>query len=222
MERTKIKNELNALLDAIVEQSPTFIKSEMPSEEAVALLMHKIEKLQQQLVIYNYVNTLPEMLLENTASEMPTTDETPSIEPNETTAAVVEETIAPSANMQEEKPVEIIIPVQETTPPEPEVSKTVIASPPIATPIKEQASNIATSNKKDIKALIGFNDKFLFTNELFNGESNDFATALSQLNNADNLISANNYLESLQRLYNWNVESASYKRLVGIVAHLFA
>jgi len=85
---------------------------------------------------------------------------------------------------------------------------------------KEEKINIHKIQKppvSDIRAAIGINDKFQFANELFGGEMQEYEIAIQQLNTAETMASAFDYFNSLQQLYNWDVEHETVKRLLELV-----
>ena len=57
---------------------------------------------------------------------------------------------------------------------------------------------------KDLKDAIGINEKFLFINELFDGNLQDYSEALNKLNAFENLQSAENIFSvDLVTRYSW-------------------
>ncbi len=82
------------------------------------------------------------------------------------------------------------------------------------TTIIDKAQN---SNIKDIKSLIGINEKFLFINELFEGNLDEYNNTINYICNNDDAIQIKNLLNSLQEKYKWNEESDAFIRLKDIV-----
>jgi hypothetical protein len=58
----------------------------------------------------------------------------------------------------------------------------------------------------DLSKFMGINDKFLFSNQLFNGNMQDLNSAVQMFNGIDNLESAMVLVESLRDKYNWEVQ----------------
>jgi hypothetical protein len=79
------------------------------------------------------------------------------------------------------------------------------------------AANMVHSNGGDLKMSIGINDKFLFINELFEGNPSGYSEAIEKLNAAGEISEVEMILTGLSRQYNWNDNSEAYKRLKKIV-----
>lgn len=69
----------------------------------------------------------------------------------------------------------------------------------------------------DLKAAIGLNQKFLFMNDLFEGENSKYNQAIDKLNSFSNIDDAKNYLLSLGNEYNWDLYSESVQALTDLV-----
>jgi len=64
----------------------------------------------------------------------------------------------------------------------------------------------------DLKKAIGLNQKFLFMNDLFEGENGTFNEALEQLNSFSSYLEAEDYMNNvLSNKYNWDSTSKSVK-----------
>ena len=70
----------------------------------------------------------------------------------------------------------------------------------------------------DLITAIGINQKFLFMNDLFEGERDEFHNSLSELNKFDSFLDADNYIKNnLMVKYNWDMENTSVVRLMELV-----
>lgn len=69
----------------------------------------------------------------------------------------------------------------------------------------------------DIRSAIGINDKFLFVNELFSGNLNDYNQAVDQLNKASNQVDATIIFEALHIKYNWESINEAVKKFRKII-----
>jgi chemotaxis protein histidine kinase CheA len=74
---------------------------------------------------------------------------------------------------------------------------------------------------KDIKVAIGINEKFLFINELFNGNMHDYNDAIKRLNRAENLENAAQIFDELANKYNWDKDAQSTLQLLDFVERRF-
>jgi hypothetical protein len=81
-------------------------------------------------------------------------------------------------------------------------------------PVKNLSSKLQSEPIPDIGSAIGLNDKFLFINELFNGNIEKYEETISFLNNAPNFNDAFNYLNEH---FNWEMESLSVQKLLNLV-----
>ncbi|MBN2638406.1 MAG: hypothetical protein JXR65_04900 [Bacteroidales bacterium] len=64
----------------------------------------------------------------------------------------------------------------------------------------------------DLREAIGINDKFLFINEMFNGDMSRYNKVLDELNDFTGLSGAITYLSELSVQYNWKKDQAAYRR----------
>lgn len=98
--------------------------------------------------------------------------------------------------------------------------------------INDQFANEGSSNTladklsgqpiKDLKAAIGLNQKFLFMNDLFEGENDIFHEAVDKINAFENLGQAMEYVESsLSSVYSWDKENSSVLHFIDLVERRF-
>lgn len=80
-------------------------------------------------------------------------------------------------------------------------------------PVMDLSSKLQSQPISDIGSAIGLNDKFLFINELFNGNSEKFEETISYLNNAPNFNDAFNYLNEH---FDWEMENPSVQKLLDL------
>ncbi len=73
------------------------------------------------------------------------------------------------------------------------------------------ASKMQKKPISDLKAAIGINEKFLFINELFKGNMEDYNEAVSKINMSQNYEEAVRHLDSFKKTYTWNDNSNSLK-----------
>ncbi len=92
---------------------------------------------------------------------------------------------------------------------------------------KEDKSIGTRMQQKGISSLkdaIGVNDKFLFINELFNGNIQAYNEAISKLNNSDSLNEAFDYLNELNREFAWDAKRSeqTIEKLAAFVQRRYA
>lgn len=66
---------------------------------------------------------------------------------------------------------------------------------------------------ENLNTAIGINDKFLFTNELFNGNTEQFMKTIDQLNNCGSMTSASEIINQLALKNDWEQEGEPFLKL---------
>lgn len=74
----------------------------------------------------------------------------------------------------------------------------------------------------DLRTSIGLNQKFLFMNDLFEGENNAYNDAIDKLNNFSSMDDAKNYLLSLGTKYGWDLDHSSVSQFTELVERRYA
>ena len=79
------------------------------------------------------------------------------------------------------------------------------------------ASKLSKTKIKDLVSSIGLNEKFLFINELFDGNSALYNQEIQVLNTQNNSTDALQYFQQLQQKFNWEKDSKVYEKLKDLV-----
>jgi hypothetical protein len=215
MDRNTIKKEIMLLVSSIKSQSDTLENEKYPSQVDLELFLHKVEKLYQKSIVFNHLSLFDgfeevEPQRSPVISSAPVPVATSIIKKEESSLEVV----TPPAQKLDQ-------PVEQKSAPEKSKEEEAI---PVAQkieqkPISETKTESLKSQKQlpDLKSAMGINDKFQFTNELFKGNMPEFNIAIEQLNAADSIESAMDYLKSLHHLYEWDEEHDTVKRLLSII-----
>lgn len=74
----------------------------------------------------------------------------------------------------------------------------------------------------DLTKSLGINEKYLFSNELFNGNSSEMAETLKTLNNFKSFSDAQQKLNDLSKKYNWDKKNSFYKEFELLVKRRFS
>ncbi len=74
----------------------------------------------------------------------------------------------------------------------------------------------------DLTKSLGINEKYLFSNELFNGNSSEMAETLKTLNNFNSFSDAQQKLNDLSKKYNWDKKNSFYKEFELLVKRRFS
>jgi hypothetical protein len=86
---------------------------------------------------------------------------------------------------------------------------------------KRIADKLQENKVIDLRTTIGINDKFLFINELFEGNMRIYDEAVQKLNASTNLAQADLLMLDLKIVYNWDSESPTVKKFVELVRKKF-
>jgi hypothetical protein len=210
MDKSDIRKEIAVLINSIKEHSDNIgDKVHIPQLE-LELILLKIEKLYKKSIVFNHLHSTPafadkdlikpkleEQVAEKVAAEIP---------------KVEKKTVIVKPIDVSDKPIDLfgseLPPVAEKPKAEKKIEKK--DEKPILNKIQKPSID-------DINKAIGLNDKFLFSNELFAGNMQEYGIAIQQLNTAGSIESAMDYLSNLQQLYDWDIEKETVKQLFDLV-----
>lgn len=83
------------------------------------------------------------------------------------------------------------------------------------------AAKLQQAPGRDLKSVIGINDKFLFVNELFGGSMEKYNKSIENLNDLKTLNGAMIYLNELKIELQWNSSNEAYLKLKDLVSRKF-
>ena len=83
------------------------------------------------------------------------------------------------------------------------------------------AAKLQQNPIRDLKSVIGINDKFLFVNELFGGSMEKYNKSIENLNDLKTLNGALIYLNELKIELQWNSSNEAYQKLKELVSRKF-
>jgi len=86
---------------------------------------------------------------------------------------------------------------------------------------REKSLGPKLNRHESFKASIGINDKFMFINELFDGNLREYNESIETLGGFKTLPQAQEYLDLLRRRNNWNSASNAFKRINELVEKRF-
>jgi hypothetical protein len=228
MEKNQIRKEIAELINSIKQHSDEIDigdKKHIPQLE-LELILKKIASLYEKSIVFNYLNS--QKSIENEIAKL--------IEPKiNIEERIISEISKAQDKAKEEPKVEekVIVPeIIEAKPQEVVVEKTIEVVPVIEKPIIEEKPLVAEKPKpiiniqkpaiSDIKTAIGINDRFQFANDLFEGNMQEYEIGIQQLNSSENIDSAMIYFHSLQKLYTWDLENDTVKRLLELVERRYS
>ncbi len=214
MTKEQIGKEIKELIRSI-KTHYTFVEEEdrIPLIE-LELITSKIRKLYEKSIINNYLHSNDESYMSQERSRR--FHDRANFERNKPVTFVPKVTESPLVEKQETM-----------TPPTPQIVAEQPQAHPTAeevmsTPKVEEASKTTKSTSsekviKDLKMLIGINDKFLLINNLFARNDGSYKLAIEQLSTLRTFSEAENYVQGLARQNNWNTESYAFVRLLQIL-----
>ncbi len=83
------------------------------------------------------------------------------------------------------------------------------------------ASRVGKATITNLKNAIGINDKFLFINELFKGDLQEYNKTIDMLNSFLGIEEANVFFEDLKEKYNWNEKPDALHKLEELIIRKF-
>jgi hypothetical protein len=84
------------------------------------------------------------------------------------------------------------------------------------------ASKLKKTKIEDLKSAVALNQRFLFSNELFNGNMEAFNRALNELNHLENMDEALRYIDlQLSKNYNWKKDSDTVGEFLSLIERRF-
>ncbi|MDZ7742619.1 MAG: hypothetical protein U5Q03_12925 [Bacteroidota bacterium] len=75
---------------------------------------------------------------------------------------------------------------------------------------------------KDLKDAIGINEKFLFINDLFDGNMQDYNNAIENINSMGTMEQADSVINKLKEKYNWKVKPDAVNHFMSYVERRFS
>lgn len=183
-EKKNTIQEMTRLIDDISAQAELFRGKEAIPEKEQETIVSKIKELHDKAVILEYLNN---RIIEPKDEITDVQADTSTEEPQKIHLDALEKDFK-SLDIKKNED----IPVNEKIAPD---------SESVADKLKQQPVS-------DLSSAIGVNERFLFTNELFGGDSVIYNDAVTYLNSLKSIVEANSYIESnFHRKYNWDIGS---------------
>lgn len=201
LKKKYVKKEIADLINSIKEHADALHEDRHIPQLELDVILDKIEKLYQKSIVFNYLNTLNEEVVNAP------TDKQPEASANHDSVGTLDlfSTIAePTPNKVELPPVVAVV----------EEIKVVVEE------VKSQ-SEVANSNLKDVRNFIGINEKFQFINELFHGSMSEYNVAINQINSFEKESEIDYYLTKLKEVYKWDHENAQLASFVETIKKRF-
>jgi hypothetical protein len=208
IQKTILNGEITMLIEIIREQLDTLntFEGKIPVLE-FDIIMENVRKLYESLYLLRHLND-PADYIDKKEHSMPQTRQTATLKKIEPEAGE----FFPAA-----------------VPPEKEVEKADLFTSGTSSfndklkDAREQSlgSRSRQSGKADIKSLVNINDKFLFINELFDGDYKEYTHAMDTFNTFTEKRDALDFLDSLLKNNLWNSTSPAFIKFKEIIEKKF-
>ncbi|MCA6361647.1 MAG: hypothetical protein IM638_01290 [Bacteroidetes bacterium] len=228
--KNELRKEIAALIDSIKNQSDRIGTTRNVPQTDIDLILHSIEQLHRKAVVFSYLNTLPDeeetpetvvmpqpVVIAAVPEKKPepeiTAPEPPKVEP-----VAIAEVKAP------EPPKAEPVAVPEVKAPEPPKAEPV-AVPEVKAPEPPKAEPKApqpAATGKDVRSLIGFNEKLMFLRNLFGGDAAAYDEALNHINSSSSPGEAESFVSVLQSEYRWSADSEPAELFRNVVKRRFS
>ena len=235
MNKEELEQKIKSLLAKMADHSSN---SNLNDQVEMGSLSEDVRELQEAIVILNHLNSteMPEARTieepEEAAEKAETvldlsTDESAVASAKEEAEAKVEEPTENDSTQEEVQGED-----QEQHEPEVETvteSVTTDDTEPVSeTSLNDQlesqsdgnsvASQLESQPIVNLSSAIGINERFLFTKELFNDDSQAYSAAIEKLNEFNSVDEARSYIESdLKGTYSWDDDSEAVSALCNLV-----
>jgi len=222
LNKSILRDEIQWLLEAITEQFDAInaYEDKIPQIE-FDIIMENIRKLYENLHMLNREGDSFRHFVEPHVPEVREIEQPPSLteKPQSQSGIKIKVETTPSEQKSKEKH---NIVENDTTEIELFPSEMVEFSEKLKeTRERTYASERVSSQRKELKAGISINEKFLFINELFDGNLRDYNITIETLNGFMELRPALEFLDLLRVKNLWEGESVAFKRLRELVEKKF-
>jgi len=200
-----VRKEIAALIDSIKEHSDSIgTRRHIPQIE-LELILHKIEKLYQKSIVFNYLNSIDGgegVSGETQASAKIETAKDWGMNLSELTESIPQ---PEPPVLQTEESIETVS--EEIKPAEPKAELTATPKTEVVQPEKKESiAPPPPAAKKYPEMKVGLNEKIMFTRQLFGNDSAAYNEALKQLNACASPAEAGAFLDVLKGEYRWKAD----------------
>lgn len=224
MRRKIIMDECRWLLDAITEEFDTITghAERIPVIET-DILMENLRKLYQNLLVLRRMDEphLAEEPMPVAPSFSPNDVSTPPEIPDIVQHSAPLKPVTPEPPKKPDPPVQVKRPVKT-----PEIDLFAQNDPLDAMKLQDArerafSPKIPGPGVENLKMAIPINDKFMFINDLFDGNLREYNETIEALNGFKTLDQAAEYLDLMKRKNLWNTSSAAFLKLKDLVERRF-
>lgn len=231
--KNELRKEIAALIDSIKNQSDRIGTTRNVPQTDIDLILHSIEQLHRKAVVFSYLNTLPdeeEMPVQPVVVSVPepvmpvvTPEKKPepeivAPEPHKVEPVAIPEVKAPEPPKVEPAP---IPEVKAPEPPKVEPAPIPEVKAPELPKAEPKAPQPAATGK-DVRSMIGFNEKLMFLRNLFGGDAAAYDEALNHINTTTSHGEAESFVSVLQSEYRWAADSEPAELFRNVVKRRFS
>ena len=230
MNTTIIKGEIKWLLEAINEQYEAIHRhgEKIPQIE-FDILMENVRKFYENMRVLQRLNEpllYPESKVKTHAVSAPGTVAEKFVEPGEsdrmpTNPVTVQSRPVASSTVRQEPSQGLKKPAKPQ-----EIDLFASEEPAFSIKLKEAREKtlgpkIPSKRIENLKTAITINEKFMFINELFDGNLREYNETIETLNGFKTIDQAADYLDLMRKKNFWNTGSNAFKKLKELVEHRF-
>lgn len=238
MDKYQLRREIAQLIDSIKEHSDNIGTRKRIPQLELELILSKIKKLYEKSIVFNYVNQhqldeweeheepiIPAAVKEEAEliQVLPVTEKTKT---HEELIVNIEEEKTKDKIEVEEKSIEISS--QEKVAIEVNTKIAEKGKLSLNDKLSKQVADVSLLSKlrkkpvEDLLKSIGINERYLFTKELFKGNSEAFMQHIKAVNNANTYEEAQHYLEKeVIPHFNWDVNNPAVSEFLDLVQRRF-
>ena len=232
MNKQIIKDEIKWLLDAINEQYEEVARHDerIPQIE-FDILMENLRKFYEDLHVLKRLDD-PHFAYERKIQPREVPKSTPGAIPQLGTSKPVQVPSAPQPPKYQSQPT---APATRQPESQPVLKKPAVTAETDLFAMEESAMNtrlkdarersfspkIPSANIENLKTAITINDKFMFINELFDGNLRDYNETIEALNGFNTISQAADYLDLMRKKNFWNTGSVAFRKLKELVERRF-
>jgi hypothetical protein len=208
-EERELTQDMLELIEKIKHKTDFISADDRIPELEFEVLLSKIEKLHQKAIGLKYLHQYADELRSSVSVEAEPQIK-PSIKVEEITVAQAQE--KPAVKIKEE-PIakeEVNLAALQKDMASIEVNDTSTAIEDIGAKLQQQPIS-------DLKGAIGINDKFLYTNELFGGNPQEFESVINSINQLSSFDEAQQILNK----YHWEKDNETVQSFLSLVARRY-
>lgn len=199
MNKSQLKKEIFVLINTLKQDAPNLEQDRIPDQE-IQHFIRTTEALYRRIAVLQYLHQ-QDVAVTGEAPESKTVPEVKKAPPLPPPPAPI---------VQEEKKA-----VPPPPPPAP-VPTPLVNAPPLQAETPGKRKGLL-----DLKTIVTLNEKFIFTNQLFKGNVQEYNDAIGKLNSFQQVDEAKSYLAGLKARFSWDPDHETTQHFIQLVERSF-